>query len=66
MQTELLTPKDVKAILKVSLPTVYRMAERAQLPCVRIECPGEGIEKPRSIVRFKKSDVLEFIERHYG
>jgi len=61
----LLDAKEVKKILKCSLPLVYKLAERKQLPCVRWECPGVGDEKPRTMVRFKQSDVLDFIENHY-
>jgi excisionase family DNA binding protein len=61
---ELLDAKDVKRILKVSQPFVYKMAERGQLPCVRIPCMGRG-ERPRTVVRFKLSDVQAFIEQHY-
>ena len=63
---ELLAAKEVRQILKCSLPAVYKMAERGQLPCVRWECVGAGQEKPRSMVRFKKADILEFIEAHYA
>ena len=62
---DLLDAKQVKRILRISLPLVYKMAERGQLPCVRIPCLGEGTEKPRSIVRFKSKDVFDFIENHY-
>lgn len=62
----LLTAKDVKTILKCSLPAVYKMAERHQLPCVRWNCPGDGISKPRTMVRFKKDDLLRFIEENYA
>jgi excisionase family DNA binding protein len=61
---ELLDAKEVKRILKVSLPFVYKLAERGQLPCVRIPCMGEG-DRARSVVRFKLSDVQAFIEQHY-
>ena len=61
----LLDAKEVKALLKCSLPLVYKMAERGQLPCVRWECPGDGKEKPRTMVKFKQADVIEFIEKHY-
>jgi len=63
---ELLTPKDVKKILRCSLPLVYKMADRGQLPCVRWECPREGRERPRTTVRFKLDDVKAFIEKHYA
>jgi hypothetical protein len=61
-----LTAKDVAKVLKVSLALVYRMADRGQLPCIRWECPGEGTEKPRTMVRFKPEDVRAFVEKHYS
>jgi len=61
----LLDAKDVKKILRCSLPLVYKLAARGQLPCVRWECPGEGDKKPRTVVRFKQSDVINFIENNY-
>ena len=61
----LLTAQNVKTILKCSLPLVYKLAERGQLPCVRWECPGEGNEKIRTMVRFKQNDVMAFIDAHY-
>ena len=60
----LLDAKEVKKMLKCSLPLIYKMAERGQLSCVRWECPGEGEKKPRTMVRFKPSDVLDFIEEN--
>jgi transposase len=62
---ELLNAKEARKILKVSLALVYRMAERGQLPCVRWECPGEGEKRQKSMVRFKKQDLIEFVEKHY-
>ena len=61
----LLDAKDVKKILRCSLPLVYKMAERGQLPCVRWECPGKGTDKIRTTVRFKLDDVMEFINQNY-
>lgn len=62
----LLTPKEVQRILKVSLALVYRMAQRGQLPSVDWECPmGEESERQKKMVRFKKEDVMNFIEKHY-
>ena len=60
---DLLTAKDVRRILKCSLPLVYRMAERGQLPCVRWDCPGEG-NRRKTMVRFELSVVQDFIQRH--
>lgn len=62
---ELLDAKAVKKVLRCSLPLVYKLAERGQIPSVRIPCPGNGTIKPRDIVRFKKDDVIAFIEKHY-
>ncbi len=61
----LLDAKDVKKILKVSLPLVYKLADRGQLPCVRWDCPGKGTKKPRTMVRFKYQDVVDFINKNY-
>ena len=61
----LLDAKDVKRMLKCSLPLVYKLAGNRRLPCVRIPCPGEGTKKRQNLVRFKPEDVYEFIERHY-
>jgi hypothetical protein len=61
---ELLDPKDVRRILKVSLPLVYKLAHQGRLSCVRIACPGEG-KKARSLLRFKLNDVQAFIEANY-
>ena len=58
---DLLTARDVSKILKVSLPLVYRMAERGQLPCIRWECPGKGQLKPRTMVRFVQADIIDFV-----
>lgn len=72
MQTEattdiepLLDAKEVKRLLKCSLPWVYKAAAQGLLPCVRIPCPGEGTKKPRTLVRFKRDDVCALIETHY-
>ena len=62
---ELLDAKEVKRILRCSLPLVYKLAERGQIPCVRWESPGEGTKKRRTVVRFKKDDIIDFIESHY-
>ena len=64
-EVELLTPKDIRGMLKESLALVYRWAATGVLPCVRIPCPGKGTERSRSLVRFKNEDVLTFVERNY-
>ena len=60
---ELLTAKQVQKILNVSLPLVYKLADRGQLSCVRWQCEGEG--KPRTMVRFKYDDVWQFIDNNH-
>jgi len=62
---ELLKPQEVKKLLKCSLPWVYKAADRGLLPCVRIPCPGEG-ERLKTMVRFKRNDIFDFIEKHYS
>ena len=66
MNEDLLNANEVKRILKISLPLVYKMAARGQLPCVRWVCPGKGKKKSRNMVRFKQSEVWDFIEKHHN
>lgn len=61
----LLNAKDVQKMLKCSLPYVYKLVERGQIPCCRWACPGNGKDKPRMMVRFRLSDIQDFIEKHY-
>ena len=60
---ELLTAKDVKKILKCSLPLVYKMADRGQLPCIGWDCPGKGKRK-KSTLRFEPEAIRDFIEKY--
>lgn len=62
---ELLTLKEARAILKCSLAYVYKLVERGHLSSVNFPNMGEGIEKPRSMVRLKRSDVAKFIKDYY-
>lgn len=62
---ELLTPKEARAILKCSLAYVYKLVERGHLPSVNFPNMGEGLERPRSMVRLKRSDLVKFIENYY-
>lgn len=62
---ELLTPKETAKIFKCSLAMIYKMADRGQLPCFKIPCLGDGVEKPRSMLRFKFDDVVNFLKDHY-
>lgn len=61
----LMDAKDVKRLLRCSLPFVYKLADQGRLPAVRIPCPGIGEERQRTIVRFKREDVEHFIHEHY-
>ena len=61
----LLDAKEVKKLLRCSLPWIYKAADKGLLPCVRIPCPGVGRQKERTMVRFKKEDVFNFIQNHY-
>jgi hypothetical protein len=61
---QLLDAADLRRILKCSLPYVYKLAERGQIPCVRVPCPGRGGEIRRTVVRFRPSDVGAFIQKH--
>jgi hypothetical protein len=60
---ELLSPKDVRKILKCSLPWVYKAAEKGILPSIRIPCPGIG-KRAKHMVRFELSAIRAFIEAH--
>lgn len=62
----LLNAQEVKKLLRCSLPWIYKAADRGLIPCVRIPCPGNGSQKERTMVRFKKGDVFRFIEKHYN
>ena len=61
----LLDPKDVKLVLRCSLPLIYKLAASGRLPAVRIPCPGSGTKRQRNLIRFKKGDVLDFVQKHY-
>ena len=62
---ELLTAQDVSKLFKCSRAHIYGMAAREQIPCVRWQCPT-NTGKKKETVRFKKSDVIEFLERNYN
>jgi predicted DNA-binding transcriptional regulator AlpA len=60
----LLDAKQVKQLLRCSLPFVYKLAERGQIACIRIPCQTLGTRR-KELVRFKHEDVTRFIEAHY-
>ena len=59
----LLRAKDVKEMLNCSIPYVHKLVERGKLPCVRL--PGLGDKKKKTSLRFRKADILTFIQEHY-
>ena len=61
---QLLDAKAVQKTLKCSLALVYKMSDEGRLPSVRIPQEGTG-SRERYLVRFKPSDVKEFVERNY-
>jgi predicted site-specific integrase-resolvase len=63
---ELLTPRETRQILKVSLSLIYRWSASGVLPAVRIPCAqGKGSRRRKDLVRFKAEDVCSFVEKHY-
>ena len=62
---ELLNSKQVRKILQCSLPYVYKIADKGKIPCVRIPGMGEEGKRGKCTLRFKLSDIEDFIEKHY-
>jgi hypothetical protein len=62
----LLSAKDARDILRVSLPMVCKLAQQGKLPCVRFGLPDGDSKRQKMSIRFKKTDVLAFIEAHYN
>ena len=50
---ELLSPKELARILKVSQPCVYKWTERGIIPHFRLE----------GSIRFSRDDVLDFLQK---
>jgi excisionase family DNA binding protein len=50
---DLLSPKELSGILKVSQVTLYQWARRGILPHYKLE----------GVVRFSRDDVLDFLEK---
>jgi hypothetical protein len=64
LEDPLFTCNEVQRALKASRAHVYALAARGQLPCIRWEALGKGTKKKRSSLRFRRSDLLAFIEGH--
>lgn len=61
----LLDARQVAKILRCSVPLIYKMTDRQQIPCIRWEAPGKGKQKPRTTVRFRFEDIRAFIDKNY-
>jgi len=55
--------QEVRRLLRCSLPYVYKLADSGKLPCLRLPCLGE--KQRKTLVRFKRKDVFDFIEANY-
>jgi len=51
---EVLTARDLEALLKIDVKTIYRYVQRGLIPYVRIQ----------SNVRFLRSQILRWIQEH--
>ena len=60
----LLTARQTAKLLNVSVPLIYKMADRGQLPCICWPCPGHGEKRARNTVRFDLDEIKAFIEKH--
>jgi len=52
IEKKFLSPKDLKQILGISLPTVYRLIDSRKIPVYKI----------RNSLRFLNKDVIEYLE----
>jgi hypothetical protein len=62
---ELLDAKQVKKILNCSMSFVYKLVTHERLPCVRIKGLYENGKRGKDVIRFKESDIWNFIDKHY-
>lgn len=51
---EMLTAKDLEALLQIDVRTIYGYVQRGLIPYVRIQ----------SNVRFRRAEILDWIEKH--
>jgi len=61
--SDLLKAEEVRKMLNVSLPYVFKLVERHKLPCVRY--PGLGKKGKKDVIRFKREDILLFVKHYY-
>jgi hypothetical protein len=60
----LLTASDLQRMLKVSRATSYNLAATGRIPSVRIPCFSDNGRVVKHLVRFRPSDIHDFIEKH--
>jgi len=53
----------MKGLLRCSLPYAHKLAEKYKLSCLRFPCLGE--KQRKTLLRFKKKDIPDFIEVNY-
>lgn len=56
---EILTPKEVCNLLKISMTTLWRWTNLEEFPFIKIGPPG----RKRSPVRFKRKSIERWLER---
>lgn len=61
---ELMRPAEVQRFLRISRALVYRWASDGTIPAVRIPMHTKNGAYSKDLVRFRRADVLAFIERH--
>ena len=57
--------REVQKILKCSLSFVYKLSSTGRIPSVCIPSLEVGDKNHKHLVRFKFSDVKDFVETHY-
>jgi hypothetical protein len=65
---EILKPSEAAKLGRWSVPFSYKLAAAGRIPCIRIDATSPENPNPKkkqSLVRFKKSDVIAFIEENY-
>ncbi len=61
---ELMTPKELARTLRCSLAFAYKLADSGVLSCIRLPCNGSEGKRHKTLVRFLRSDVIEFVRSH--
>ena len=61
---ELLKVSEAACLMKVSESYIYKLSQRGLLPTVELPVFAEPGKRPKTIRRFKYSDLTEFINQH--